>query len=195
MAKNLSGQRFGRWVVIERAPDRITQKGYHNIMWKCICDCGTEKEVRGKILTNGKSKSCGCLQKELLSELYTIWNSMRQRCNNPNHHAFGNYGGRGIKICSEWNDYSVFREWALSNGYDEKAPRGDCTLDRIDMNKGYYPDNCRWANMREQADNRRDTIIVEYNDECHPLTVWAEILGINYPTLWKQYKQGKSILN
>lgn len=204
--KNLAGQRFGRWTVIERAPDSITQKGYHNIMWKCVCDCGTEKNVRGKILTNGQSKSCGCLQKEMLSSraskhrgfgtrLYAIWNSMRQRCNNPNHHAFDNYGGRGIKICPEWDDFSTFREWALFNGYDENAPRGEYTLDRINVDEGYNPNNCRWANMREQADNRRDTLIVHHNGETHPLTVWAEILNINYCTLWKQYKQGKSVLN
>lgn len=203
---NLTGQRFGRWVVIERAPDNVTPKGYHNIMWKCVCDCGTMKVVRGKTLLSGKSKSCGCLRKELLStraskhygfgtRLYTIWNSMRQRCNNPNHRAYDNYGGRGIKICSEWDDYNAFRNWALVNGYDENAPRGEYTLDRLNVNDGYSPSNCRWANMREQAVNKRDSIIVTYNGESHPLTVWAEILGINYQTLWKQYKQGKSVLN
>lgn len=204
--RDLTGQKFGRWLVIERAPDKITQRGYHHIMWRCVCECGTEKAVRGKTLTSGESQSCGCLQKELLSQraskhngfgtrLYAIWNSMRQRCNNPNHHAYHNYGGRGIQICSEWDDYSVFRDWALSSGYDENASRGEFTLDRIDVDRGYSPDNCRWAGMREQADNRRDSIIVTYNGDTHPLTVWAELLGINYQTLWKQYKQGKSVLN
>ena len=204
--RDLTGQKFGRWFVVKRAPDQITQRGYHNIMWKCICECGTEKSVRGKTLLNGDSKSCGCLQRELLAQrvikhngfgtrLYAIWNSMRQRCNNPNHHAYDNYGGRGIKICVEWDDYSVFRDWALENGYDENASRGEFTLDRIDVDKGYSPENCRWANMKEQADNRRDSIVVTYDGETHPLTVWAELLDINYPTLWKQYKQGKSVLN
>lgn len=204
--KNLTGNRFGRWTAIDAAEDQITAKGYHNKMWKCMCDCGNIKNVRGKTLTSGVSKSCGCLQKELLSEraskhhgfgtrLYAIWNSMRQRCNNPNHNAFNNYGGRGIKVCPEWDDYNVFREWALSAGYDEEAARGEYTLDRVNVNEGYNPKNCRWANMREQADNRRDTIIVQHDGKQYPLSVWAEILGVKYCTLWKQYKQGKSILN
>lgn len=206
MVKDLTGMTFGRWTVIERAPDQVSPCGYRNIMWRCRCDCGTEKNVRGKILTNGSSKSCGCLQKELVGQrarkhggfgtkLYTIWNSMRQRCNNPRHHAYKNYGGRGIKICSEWDNYESFREWALLSGYNENAPRGECTLDRIDVDKGYNPTNCRWANMREQSNNQRNSIVITNNGQTHPLTVWAEILGTPYQTLWKQYKKGTSVLN
>lgn len=203
---DLTGKSFGRWTVIERAPDQISPCGYHNVMWRCRCDCGKEKNVRGKILINGSSKSCGCLQKELVGErahkhggfgtrLYAIWNSMRQRCNNPKHRAFKSYGGRGIKICDEWNDYEVFRKWALSSGYNNEAPRGECTLDRIDVNKGYSPSNCRWVNMREQANNQRNSIVITHNGQTHPLTIWAEILEIPYQTLWKQYKKGTSVLN
>lgn len=202
--KDLAGKKFGRWLVIGRADDHVTEKGYHHIMWNCICECGTQRVVRGKSLTGGISKSCGCLQKELLSarvgkhhgfgtRLYNIWNSMRQRCNNKNHASYYNYGGRGITICDEWDDFNVFREWALNAGYKEDAPRGQYTLDRIDVNAGYSPDNCRFVNMKEQTDNRRQTIVVEHEGESHPLSVWADLLGEKYCTIWRRYKEGKSI--
>lgn len=206
MARDLAGMRFGRLTVLNRAADHITAKGYHHIMWNCICDCGVKCVIRGKSLTGNVTRSCGCLQKEQIKEraskhngfgtrLYNIWNSMRQRCNNPNHRSYHNYGGRGIKICAEWDDFNIFRAWALSAGYDETAVRGKCTLDRIDVDSGYSPNNCRFINMREQADNRRGSIILEHDGETHPLTVWAEILGIKYPTLWKRYRSGREIFN
>lgn len=204
-AKDLVGKRFGRWTVKERASDHVTAKGYHHVMWRCVCDCGTERCVRGKSLTCGISKSCGCMRDELLGQrarkhggfgtrLYAIWISMRQRCNNPNHHSYHNYGGRGIKICPEWDDYEIFREWAIRAGYKEDAERGLYTLDRIDVNQGYQPNNCRFATMREQAENRRDSIWVEHDGEIHPLTVWSEILDIEYTTLWSRYRRGKQIV-
>lgn len=204
MAEDLTGQRFGRWTVLGRAPDHVCDSGYHQIMWNCRCDCGTEKVVRGKSLKYGISQSCGCLQKEGISEraskhggfgtrLYAVWNSMRQRCLNPKQHAYENYGGRGIAICPEWDDYAAFREWAYSAGYKDNADRGEYTLDRIDVNGNYCPENCRFANMKEQGENRRCSIIIEHEGETHPLVVWAEILGEDYTTLWKRYKDGKSI--
>ena len=202
--EDLTGKRFGRWTIVKRAPDKITQSGYRNIMWHCVCDCGNEKIVRGKSLVYGVSRSCGCLQKEELSDraskhhgfgtrLYSIWNSMRQRCNNQNHRAFCNYGGRGIKVCNEWDDFAAFRDWAYESGYRDDAARGELTLDRIDVNGDYSPENCRFADMKQQAENRRDSIIVEHNGECHPLTVWAEIVGENYTTLWQRYNLGRPI--
>lgn len=204
--KDLTGMKFGRWTVMNRAEDRVTEKGYHHIMWNCVCECGTKRDVRGKSLTGGISKSCGCLQRELVgaragkhhgfgTRLYHVWNSMRQRCYNPNHASYYNYGGRGITICDEWDDYSAFRTWALDAGYKEDAQRGLYTLDRVDVNAGYSPENCRFVDMREQTDNRRQTITVEYNGETHPLSVWADILGVNYCTLWKRYKSGRDIFD
>lgn len=205
MYNDLTGRRFGRLVVRARAPDHITASGYHHVMWLCDCDCGNEKIIRGKSLIAGYTKSCGCLQREGISSragkhhgfgtrLYAIWNSMRQRCNNPNHHAYANYGGRGITICSEWNDFSVFRGWALNSGYDPDAVRGECTLDRINVEEGYSPENCRWVNMCEQSRNKRDTIYIELHGEAHSLSEWSDILGIKYQTLWKRYKRGNSII-
>lgn len=204
MAQDLTGMRFGRWTVESRAEDHIAPSGYKTAMWNCICDCGIRKVVRGKSLRNGISKSCGCLQKELLSDragkhrgfgtrLYTIWNSMRQRCNNPHHKSYKNYGGRGIKICDEWDDFATFRKWAIKSGYDETADRGVYTLDRIDVNSGYFPKNCRFINMRAQTNNRRETIFIEHDGTRLPLSEWAEVLGVKYCTLWKRYKQGKNI--
>lgn len=193
--------KYGRWVVISRAEDHITSKGYHHVMWNCECECGIKKVVRGKSLTSGISKSCGCLQRELVgsrkrthggfgTRLYAIWDSMRQRCTNPNSQAYHNYGGRGIKICSDWDDFSVFRDWAYSKGYDETAPRGDFTLDRIDVNGDYSPSNCRFSNMRDQTNNRRETLLAEFEGKQYPLTVISEITGIKYCTLWRRLKRG-----
>ncbi len=200
-AKNLTWKRFGRLTVLYRCEDNVTPSGYKTPMWMCLCDCGNKVAVRGKSLTGGVTRSCGCLAKELMSErkrvhggfgtrLYAVWDSMRQRCNNPNHYAYANYGGRGISVCREWDDYSAFRRWALSSGYDDGAGRGECTLDRVDTNGDYRPDNCRWVNMRAQTNNRRETIFLTYEGQTLPLSEWADITGIKYPTLWQRYKRG-----
>lgn len=203
MRESLIGQVYGRLTVIEAADDLVSQSGYHTVMWKCQCECGNVVIVRGKSLKGGVTKSCGCWQREGLaaraskhhgfgSRLYAVWDSMRQRCNNPKHHAYANYGGRGIKICDEWDDYSSFHQWAARTGYDENAPRGMYTLDRIDVDGEYSPKNCRWADMRNQANNRRNSIHLEYAGENLALTEWAERINVDYTTLWNRYKNGLS---
>lgn len=96
---------------------------------------------------------------ESYTHLYAVWKSMRQRCQNENHHAYKNYGGRGIKVCDEWQEYLTFKAWAIESGYDPDAPRGQSTLDRIDNDGDYCPDNCRWTDMGVQSRNRRDYTI------------------------------------
>lgn len=116
--------------------------------------------------------------------LQHIWSSMKQRCYNENAKSYKNYGGRGIKVCDEWkNDYESFEEWALKSGYEERACYGKYTIERIDVNGDYCPDNCCWKTAKEQGNNRRTNRVIEYNGDIHTLMEWSEILEMNYQTL------------
>ena len=120
--------------------------------------------------------------------LYHIWLSMRERCNCKTHKQYMNYGGRGIDICPEWDDYSPFREWAYKNGYNEHL-----TLDRIDNNAGYSPQNCRWATRKEQANNRRSNRLLTLNGETHNTQKWCEITGLTRSALDRRLQKGWDI--
>lgn len=159
---DLSGQRFGRLTVIELAKERKNGR----IMWICQCECGNYTEVRGTNLSCGHIKSCGCLKKEYTSSrsthkqsqsrLYGVWHGMINRCYNPKTINYKDYGGRGITVCEEWrSSFQSFSDWAYSNGYDKNAPRNQCTLDRINPNGDYCPENCRWATWDMQMNNTR----------------------------------------
>lgn len=163
--KDITGQRFGRLVVIERAGSNKSKRA----TWKCQCDCGSITIVVGYSLERGNTKSCGCLHGELLgkrnakhgkthSRLYGVWLGMKERCYNPNSNRYQNYGDRGIKLCDNWRDnFQAFYDWAMANGYDENAPYGQCTIDRIDVNGDYCPNNCRWVDLKAQRNNRTDS--------------------------------------
>lgn len=115
---------------------------------------------------------------------------MRQRCYNKNNPAYKNYGARGITVCDEWNDYSAFREWAHGVGYDDNAERGKYTIDRIDVNGNYSPNNCRFVDTKTQSNNIRNTIYVTHDGVTMALSDWADATGIKYQTLWKRYRRG-----
>lgn len=163
---NHVGQRFGRLTPLESFNVR-NSTGDLRVRWNCLCDCGNVKEVSASDLRSGRTKSCGCLARELiqsntyrqthgatkghvLPRLYRIWTGMRNRCRNRSNADFPNYGGRGIVISSEWDDFANFESWSLANGYSDLL-----SLDRTDNNSGYNPDNCRWVTPADQMSNRR----------------------------------------
>ena len=198
--QDLTGKRFGRLTVISRAEN----KGKH-LMWNCICDCGNTKTARGETLKSGETKSCGCLLSESTrnrmkthgfgfeNRLYRIWSNMKGRCYSKTSSVYNIYGARGITVCDEWkNDFLAFRKWALANGYDENAKRMDCTLDRINVDGNYCPENCRWVDIKTQANNRRTNVFITYNEETHTISEWAEITGIKPFTLASRKRKGWS---
>lgn len=190
MLRDLAGQRFGRWTVIEY----VIREGKQKNGWWCRCDCGKEAIVDPYRLTTGRSQSCGCLHNELFGEhrrthggtnerLYTVWVSIMTRCKNKNAKSYKAYGGRGIKVCSDWEDYGEFRKWALSNGYDANASFGKCTIDRIDTNGDYSPENCRWVSMQKQQSNRSNNHIITFQGRTQSAAEWARETGINSGTI------------
>ena len=193
-ALELTGQRFGRWTVIKRVENR-KRKTY----WLCRCDCGKESVVKGGNLTNGLSRSCGCYRSDVATKmhyvhgqairhnegrLYNVWRAMKRRCNSPNDKRYSYYGGRGIKVCDEWNDYKNFEKWAMANGYDENAQFGDCTIDRIDNDGNYEPSNCRWVNGTTQANNTRKNRYVEFQGKRLTIAEFARAMNIDNNHAW-----------
>ena len=192
--KNLTGMRFGRLTVLGLSDDYVAPNGKHRKQYKCLCDCGSEKVIIGENLSRGLTLSCGCLQKERASQsntkhgetdsrLYNIWCAMKRRCLNPNVPEYLLYGGRGISICDAWMDYSNFSNWANNTGYDSNAKRGQCTIDRIDVDGDYCPENCRWVTQQEQMNNVRYNHYVTYNGETHTIAEWARLYNMPYAKL------------
>ena len=167
--EDLTGQRFGRLTVLQRAPNRA-----RGTFWLCRCECGVEKEVNAAKLKSGNTVSCGCRRAEGLGDamrthgmtetrIYRTWSKMKSRCNNPTDHCYPVYGGRGITVCQEWNDsFETFYEWAIRHGYTDEL-----TIDRIDNDKGYSPDNCQWITLSANAGKQRtDAHFAKHGHYC-----------------------------
>lgn len=122
------------------------------------------------------------------TRLYHIWKSMKQRCNNPKCINYHNYGGKGITVCDEWDDFIQFKDWAMKAGYKDNL-----TIDRIESSGNYCPDNCRWVTYKIQNNNKNNNIMIEYNGEVHTISEWSNIIGIKMQTLWRRLKSGWSI--
>lgn len=188
--------KINRWTILSY---HHTAKNYHKY-YLCRCDCGKEKVVNINNILKGFSKSCGCLISEVTTEknktmkqkdkhkysdysLYRTWISMRKRCYSVTEPAYKDYGGRGITVCDEWNsDYNSFLIWAKSNGYQKGL-----TIDRIDNDKGYYPDNCRFVDNYVQANNKRNNIKICFNNEVDTLPNWARKLKVSASMLYSRY--------
>ena len=160
---DLTGNTYGRLKVVELAGKNSKGK----LLWRCECKCGNEAVIIGENLKTRVTTSCGCYRKEVevvagvthglsrkngkTDRVYSIWLDMKKRCSNPKNKEYKNYGGRGIRVCNDWaSDYVKFYEWAMINGYSDKL-----TLDRIDVDKNYGPDNCKWSTWIEQGRNKR----------------------------------------
>lgn len=189
-ALDLVGKKFERLTVV-----RKSHRKNDKVMWECLCDCGNITYVSTYYLTSGKIRSCGCFKvDELLkrskthnqrhTKLYDVWKTMRQRCNNSKNVSYHNYGGRGISVCEEWeNSFQSFYDWSMSNGYSDNL-----TIDRIDVNGNYCPENCRWTDRQVQANNTRVNHRITYNGETHSMAEWARITGMSYSSLSNRIK-------
>lgn len=186
---DLLGMRFNHLVVVKcLGPNK-----FHKTTWLCVCDCGKKSIVTTSNLVNNHTKSCGCFGRKnailrtkivntthgkTKTKEYRAWVAMRVRCYKNNSHQYHNYGERGIKVCDKWN--SSFEQFFNDMGL---APKGT-SIDRIDVNGDYEPGNCRWATIKEQNRNKRNTIKIKYKDVEKPMVEWSEILHINPDTLF-----------
>lgn len=192
---DLTGETINGIYVIER-------EGLKNgkAAWKCKCHCGKLFSVRGVDLKHGRIKSCGCnISKSTIkrstkhgdygTRIYTTWKGIKARCFNKNEKAYKHYGARGIDMYEEWkNDYLAFKQWAYDNGYDDTL-----TIDRIDVNGNYEPNNCRWVTQKEQNNNTRRTIKITVNGVTKSLKEWCCYLNLNYNTIYRKYRLNENI--
>lgn len=183
MAKfiDLTHQKFGDWEVVEY----IKGKG-----WVCKCVCGNTGIVKGAVLRNGNSKSCGCKKVKHgmnNTKIHRLWSHMKERCYYEKHKSFDHYGGRGVKVCEEWLDSAKFIKWAIDNGYKDGL-----TLDRIDVNGDYEPSNCRFITNKEQQRNKRNNVFAEILGITKTVSEWAEISNLDRHTILYRLNKGES---
>ena len=188
-----NGTRFGRLVVVGQAP--AAGRRSRSV---CKCDCGNQKIVTNHNLKTGNVSSCGCLladrhlrhgdsRRRGKTRLYNIWCGINARCSNPGATVWKHYGGRGIRVCTEWTDYAAFKAWAEANGYMD-----DLTIDRIDNDGNYEPSNCRWISHREQCMNKRSTIRITINGRTKTVPEWCAEFGISEKLARSRMSEGKT---
>lgn len=191
--KDIAGQKFNRLTVIERYKDKSHQQG---VKWICLCDCGNTKIISSYSICSGNTKSCGCFALEVRKKIhlkhghankileYSIWKGMKTRCYNKNAQAYKNYGGRGIKVCNEWNN--SFLQFFQDMG---KRPTPKHTIERINNNMGYSPNNCKWIHKSKQNQNTRYNHFIKIDNQIKHLAAWLryyKILPITYKTRVKR---------
>lgn len=188
---DLIGQRFGRWLVLEEH-SKNSRGAY---LWMCVCDCGTRRAVWGSQLKTGVSRSCGCGVRDAHptthgmtgTPLYGRWRAMLGRVGDPNHSDYHNYGGRGISIYEPWMSFENFAA-DMGPTFSEEL-----TIDRIDVNGDYAPENCRWATVRQQNRNKRTNHVITWHGRSMPVQDWAELLGLKPNTVIYRLRRGWSI--
>lgn len=189
----LVGKKFGNLTVISF----VEKKNRHN-RWLCHCDCGKDVVCYQYNLLRGTSTSCGCLRSyyakksrnchgESYTRLYREWSAMKVRCYNKNTHYYKNYGGRGIKVCDEWQTFWPFREWAYKNGYND-----DLSLERKEVDGDYCPENCTWIPVAKQASNKRTNVFIEFNGEKKTVSQWAKDTGLSKELILWRLRNGKT---
>jgi len=191
---DLTGENYGRLSVSKLIRDISGKKK----MWLCKCKCGSEIVVSGGNLRSGHTTQCKeCALKQLAknnvkhggtgSKLYNVWNSITNRTENKNHKSYADYGGRGIKICDEWRDFSTFLKWSTDSGYSQGLE-----IDRIDNDGDYSPENCQWVRRIENANNKRNNRWITHNGKTRTMAQWARIFNLNYKLLHKHLSRGYS---
>lgn len=192
---DLTGQRFGKLTVIEKADF----PRWNGVFWKCLCDCNNFKYASTGQLRSGHVRSCGCLvrengtkDKKYGTRIRNIRIGMMNRCYNERNQDYCKYGGRGIYVCDEWRNKKFglinFYNWSIKNGYSD-----DLSIDRIDNDGPYAPWNCRWATKSEQANNRRSSRVLEYMGDKHTIAEWCKIIGIGKTGIYKRIKKNLPI--
>lgn len=194
---DLTGKTFGRLYVIG-----VDDNGKRKTSYICQCSCGNIKSIRSDALLGGVTVSCGCKKREQDkinltanhshkmsgSRIYGIWLNMKDRCNNPNNARYCRYGGRGIRVCQDWeHDFQAFYDWSIANGYGENL-----TIDRIDNSGNYDPSNCRWTDVKTQCNNRDSNIKITIGNTTKTLTQWCEIFSLEYKKIVARYHRNEN---
>lgn len=182
---NLTNQQFGKLIVIRRGKNSSSGQ----TRWICKCECGNTTTVFGSNLKAKRTKSCGCLSKQIATKhgycgtsIYTIWQNMMKRCHTPTYRDYKYYGGRGIKVCDRWHVFEFFLE---DMG---ERPKG-LTIDRINNDGNYCKENCRWSTWRQQTRNNSRNVLITFNNQTMCLKDWCDFMGLKYSTVKERIRR------